>query len=51
MKNNFAENMSKRPSINYVVSVGGRGGSHKDDLLNRPYLIKKTTRRGGVKNS
>ena len=32
------------PSINYVVSVG-RGG--KDDLLNRPYLIIKTTTRGG----
>ena len=29
-------------SIN--VSVGGGGGSPKDDLLNRPYLIKK----GGV---
>ena len=32
------------PSINYVVSVGG---SPKDDLLNRPYIIKQTTRRGG----
>ena len=31
-------------SINYVVSVGGEGGSPKDDLLHRPYLIKKTTR-------
>jgi hypothetical protein len=29
-------------SINYVVSVGG--GSPKDDLLHRPYLIKKVTR-------
>ena len=27
-------------SINYVVSVGGGGGSEKDDLLHRPYLIK-----------
>ena len=36
----------KGPSINYVVSVGkggggGRGGSPKDDLLHRPYLIKR----------
>ena len=31
--------------INYVVSVG-EGGSPKDDLLNRPYLIKKTTSGG-----
>ena len=27
----------------------GEGGSPKDDLLNRPYLIKKTTRGGGGK--
>ena len=27
----------KGPSINYVVSVGGKGGSPKDDLLHRPY--------------
>ena len=32
-------------SIHYVVSVGGKGGSSNNDLLNRPYLIKKT--RGG----
>ena len=42
----------------YVVNLGavhklchlGRveeGGSPKDDLLHRPYLIKKTTRGGG----
>ena len=34
------------PSINYVVSAGGEGGKAKDDLLSRPYLIKKTTRGG-----
>ena len=34
----------KGSSISYVVSVGGEGGSPKDDLLSRPYLIKKTTR-------
>ena len=33
----------KGPSISYVVLVGGM-----DDMLLRPYLIKKTTR--GVKN-
>ena len=38
-------------SINYVVSVGGEGGSPKDDLLHRPYLIKKTTRGGGGQKS
>ena len=33
------------------MSVGGEGGSPKDDLLHRPYLIKKTTRGvEGVKN-
>ena len=37
------------PSINYVVLVG-EGGSPKDDLLHRHYLIKKTTRGEGVKN-
>ena len=37
-------NILREPSINYVVSVGGRGVSPKDDLLSRPYLIKKTTR-------
>ena len=26
---------------------GGEGGKPKDDLLNRPYLIKNTTRGGG----
>ena len=26
---------------------GGEGGSPKDDLLNRPYLRKKTIREGG----
>ena len=32
-----------------VVSLSRwEGGSPKDDLINRPYLIKKTTR-GGVK--
>ena len=36
--------------INYVVSVG-EGGSPKDDLLNRPYLIKKTTMGGGGQKS
>ena len=35
---------SKGPSINYVVSVGGRP---KDDLLHRPYLIKKDDKGGG----
>ena len=35
---------AKGPFINYVVSVGVGG---KDDLLNRPNLIKKTTRRWG----
>ena len=35
------------PSINYVVSAGGRkGGKPKDNLVNRPYLIEKTTRVG-----
>ena len=34
------------PSINYVVSAGGEGGKPKDDLVNRPYLIEKTTRGG-----
>ena len=34
-----------------TMSVGGEGGSPKDDLLHRPYLIKKTTRGvEGVKN-
>ena len=37
------------PSMNYVFSVGGKGGSPKDDLLHRPYLIKKTTRGRGSK--
>ena len=36
------------PFINYVILVGL--GSPKDDLLQRPYLIKKTTRgEGGQK--
>ena len=35
-------------SINYVVLAGGEGGKPKDDLLNRPYLINKTIREGGV---
>ena len=26
---------------------GGEGGKPKDDLVNRPYLIEKTTRGGG----
>ena len=30
----------KGPSIKYVVSVGGTGLA-PDDLLHRPYLIKK----------
>ena len=40
--------VSKGPSINYVVSVGGGGGgvSPTDDLLNRPYLIKKDNKVG-----
>jgi hypothetical protein len=39
---------SKELSIKYVASVGGGpGGSNKDDLLHRPYLIKITTRGGG----
>ena len=29
---------------------GGEGGSPKDDLLHRPYLMKTTTRGKGVKN-
>ena len=29
---------------------GGEGGSPKDDLLHRPYLIKKTSKGEGVKN-
>ena len=29
-------------SINYVVSVGGKGGSSNNDLLNRHYLIKNS---------
>ena len=37
------------PSINYVVSVGGKGSSPKDDLLHRPYLIKKDEGGGGAK--
>ena len=37
----------KGRSINYVVLVGREGGSPKDDLLHRPYLIKKMTRGGG----
>ena len=38
--------IGKGPSINYVVSAGGEGGKPKDDLVNRPYLIEKTTRGG-----
>ena len=42
------------PSINYVgLGVGeGEGGSPRDDLIHRPYPIKKTTRgwEEGVKN-
>ena len=34
------------PSINYVISVGGRG-SPKDDLLHRPYFYKKDDKGGG----
>ena len=34
--------------INYVFSVGGEGGSPKDDLLNR--LDKKDDKMGRVKN-
>ena len=30
-----------------MSSRRGEGESPKDDLLHRPYLIKKTTRRGG----
>ena len=42
--------LHKGPSINYVTSVG-EGGSPKDDLLNRTYLIKKDDKMGkGVKN-
>ena len=37
------------PSINYVVLVEWEGVSPKDDLLNRPYLIKKTTSGRGSK--
>ena len=42
MKNH--QTCDKGPHINYVVSVeGGEGGSPKDDLLHRPYLIKKAS--------
>ena len=34
-----------------VVSVRGEGGSPKEDLLHRLYLIKKTTGGKGFKNS
>ena len=34
-----------RSSINYFVSVGRGGGSPKDDLLYRPYLISKDNKR------
>ena len=37
------------PSINYVVSVGGKGGSPKDNLLHRPYLIKRRQEGEGQK--
>ena len=30
-----------------MSSGQGKGGSPKDDLLDRPYTIKKTTRGGG----
>ena len=36
----------KGPPINYVVSVGGEEGSPKDSLVDIPYFIKKTTRKG-----
>ena len=32
---------------NYVVLVGGEGDNSKDNLLHRPYLIKKTVRGEG----
>ena len=36
---------TQRPSINYICRLGrGEGDSPKDDLVNRPYLIEKTTR-------
>ena len=41
--------MDKGPSINYVVLAGGKGGKPKDDLVNRPYFIEKTT--GGGRGS
>ena len=38
-------------NLRKLCRLGSReGGSPKDDLLNRPYLIKKTTRGEGVKN-
>ena len=39
-----------RPSINYVVSARGEGGTVKDNLLNRPHLLKKMAWKEGVKN-
>ena len=39
--------IGKGPSINYVVLVGV-GGSPKDDLLHRPYLIKKGDKGRGL---
>ena len=43
IQRNVLVTLFKGPSINYVVSVGG-GGSPQNDLLHRPYFIKKTTR-------
>ena len=38
--------LPQRPSINYVVSIGGVGNP-KDDSLHRPYSIKNMTKGGG----
>ena len=38
-----------RPSINYVVSARGEGGTVKDNLLNRPHLLKRWHGKRGSK--
>ena len=42
----FYDKTSKGPSINYVVLAAGEGGNPNNDLLNRPYLIKKDDKAG-----
>ena len=44
----YVVNLKGNGAVHKLCHLGrGEGGSPKDNLVNRPYLIKKTTGRGG----